>query len=417
MTATTLRIGFIPLLDCAVLVAAREKGFAARHGLELELVREAAWAAIRDKVAYGVLDAAQMLAGIPIAASLGIGRMDTPMIAPMALGLGGNAITVTTELYTAMCAADPEAMAGPRGHSAQALARVLAAERERGAPRRRLATVFPVSSHAYEIRFWLAAAGIDPDRDIAIEVVPPPRMAEAIRAGHIDGYCVGEPWSAVASAAGLGAIVATKADIWPLAPEKVLGMRTEWAERHPEVVTALVRALAEAAAWADDEANRPELAARLAAPAYVGVAEPLLRQALCGGLALRPGQPPLPLPHRPIFFRSAATFPWRSQALWLLTQMLRWGQIPEDCDLDAITARVYRPDLYRAALAGTRLPVPARDSKVEGAHDATYTVPTMDGAAIAMLPDRLLDGRPFDPSDPHGYVSGFDIRTVASQRA
>lgn len=409
MSAETLRIGFIPLLDCAIPVVAQEKGFAARHGLHLDLVRETSWAAIRDKVAFGLLDAAHMLAGIPIAATLGIGLPKTPMVAAMALGLGGNAMTVSIDLYRRMLQADPEAMAGPRRHAGRALAAVIAQDQAEGRGRRTFASVFPVSSHAYELRYWLASAGIDPDRDVRLTVIPPPRMVDSLRAGRIDGCCVGEPWNLVAGAEGLGAIAATKSDIWPMAPEKVLGLRADWAEDNGARLAALIRAFVEAAQWADAPENRPELARMLADPRYVNVPETLLRTALCGQARLRPDSAPEPLPHRPTYFAQAATFPWHSHALWLLTQMKRWGQIPGDLDFAGTAHRVYRPDIYRAALAGTGFAVPAADSKVEGGHADPYAVPAAEGPGITMPPDAFLDERVFDPADPEGYINGFEI--------
>lgn len=398
MTVDPLRIGFVPLLDCAILAVAREKGFAARHGLALELVREASWAAIRDKVAYGQLDGAHMLAGLPIAATLGIGPPEVGMIAPMALGQGGNAVTVSRALYTRLCAADPEAMAGPRLGTVRALAAVIAADRAAGRPPPAFASVFPFSSHNYELRYWLAAGGIDPDRDVNLGVVAPPRMVDALASGHIDGYCVGEPWNMIARNRDLGAVVVTKADIWPAAPEKVLGLRADWADRHPERLGALIRALVDAARWADVPENRVELAALLSQPMYVGAAPALLRAALCGEAALRPDTPAAPLPHRPVFYAGAATFPWVSQAMWLITQMQRWGQLPASVPVAQAAARVYRPDLYRTALAGTDIPVPAADLKVEGAAYTAYEVATTTGGTLAMPADRIMDGAVFDPA-------------------
>ncbi|SMF36366.1 NitT/TauT family transport system ATP-binding protein/nitrate/nitrite transport system substrate-binding protein [Tistlia consotensis] len=411
MAKTTLRIGYVPLLDCAIPLVAEAEGFAARHGLALELLPEISWAAIRDKVAFGALEGAHMLAGIPLAVSLGVGLPAIPMVAPMALGLGGNAITVGLGLFRAMRAADPAAMAGPRRDSARALAAVIAREQAEGAPKRRFASVFPVSSHAYELRYWLASAGLDPDGDVELTVLPPSRMAESLGTSQIDGYCVGEPWSLVTLSAGIGAVVATKADIWPLAPEKVLGLRTDWADRNPEVLAALLRAFAEAAVWADAPENRPALA-RLLAP-RLGVDLRLLETALCGSVALAPGRPAEPLPHRPVFHAAAATFPWRSQALWLLTQMARWGQIPRESDFAGVAAAVYRPDLYRAALSGGGLSVPVADLKPEGAHDAPYEVAAVERPAIILPPDRFIDGRTFDPSEPTAYLAGFGRGEVA----
>lgn len=370
-----VRVGFIPLVDCAVPVVAAERGFAAAEGLDLHLSREASWAAVRDKVAFGGLDCAHMLAGMPIAATLGIGQVTVPMVAPLALGLGGNAITVSADLHEAMRRADPEAMAGPPGHAARALKAVIAARRARGLDPLVFAMVFPVSSHNYELRCWMAAAGIDPDADVQLVVVPPPRMVEALEAGRIAGFCVGEPWNQVAVDMGLGRIVATKADIWPASPEKVLGLRADWAAANPGTVAALVRACVRAAVWADRPENRAELAELLAEDRFVGAPARLIAAAVADS-------------H--VFHRSAATFPWVSQADWVIAQMRRWGQLSPGMPSDSCAARVFRPDLYRAALAGTGLPVPRHDRKEEGAHAHGYTVEGTGGEAIPMAADRWL---------------------------
>ncbi|HSK38218.1 MAG TPA: CmpA/NrtA family ABC transporter substrate-binding protein, partial [Arenibaculum sp.] len=362
---TPVRLGFVPLVDCAIPVVALELGFARGEGLDLKLEREASWAAMRDKLAYGVLDAAHMLAGLPLAATLGIGGAPpVPMWAPMALGLGGNAITVSTALYQRMVEADPEAMRGPRSGSARALARVVRDHLAAGRPPLSFASVFPVSSHNYELRYWLASAGIDPDRDVNLGVVAPSRMVENLGMGWIDGYCVGEPWNLRAVQTGKGVVVATKADIWPNSPEKVLGLRASWAGDNAGTVAALVRALVRAAQWADDPGNRAELATMLAAGRYVGVPTGILRMALEGRPVLRPGAAPEHLPDLHVFYRWQATFPWTSHAVWLLTQMVRWGQLTPDVDFAAAAARVYRPDIYRAAVAPLGIDVPAEDTRV-----------------------------------------------------
>lgn len=386
-----VRIGFIPLIDCALLAVAAEKGFAEAAGLRLILSREPSWAAIRDKVAFGLLDAAHMLAGMPLALTLGIGELKIPTIAAMSLGQGGNAITVSRDLHAQMLAADPQAMAGPRAFSARALAKVVEQRRDMGQDPVKLASVFPVSSHNYELRYWLAAAGLDPDHDVSLAVIPPPRMVENLVSGHIDGFCVGEPWNQLAVAEGLGRIVATKHDIWPASPEKVLGLREDWAEANRDTVFALIRALVAAACWADRPENRPELAEILARPEYLDLPAALLLPPLQGRPLAGPGAP-LDLPRYHVFHDGAATFPWVSQGEWLIGQMIRWGQIaPENCDRGAAARRVFRADLYRAALAGSPDPIPAEDTKLEGAHSSDYALPAYPGGRITMRADALFD--------------------------
>lgn len=397
MSLDSVTLGFVPLVDSAILVAAREKGFAEAEGLRLELRREVSWAAIRDKVGVGLLDGAHMLAGIPLAARLGFAGGARTMIAPMALGLGGNAVVVSNALYERMVKADPAAMGGPPAFSARALKAVLDADHGAGRVPPSFATVFPFSSHNYELRYWMAAAGIDPDLDVNLGIVAPPRMVESLRSGWIDGYCVGEPWCQQAVKEGSGRVVVSKADIWPYSPEKVLGLNAAWAGARPEVTARLIRALVAAAAWADEAANRAELADLLALPDYVGASPTLLREVLTG-------QGGAGLPDRHVFFRYGATYPWHAQALWLLTQMKRWGQVQGPLDMAGTAEAVYRPDLYREALADSNVPVPLETARLLGLHDAPYEAATLDGGTLTLAADRFLDGRHFDPSDPDSFI-------------
>lgn len=375
-------LGFVPLADCAPLVMGVEKGFFAGQGLEVTLSREASWANIRDKVAVGLLDGAQMLAGIPLAATAGVGRVDVPMLTGVSLGLNGNAITVSNGLHRLMVEADLAVMT-VRPVTAHALKPVIAERRAAGQPPLTFGVVLAVSSHAYQLRMWLSSAGIDPDHDVRLVVVPPPHMVASLTAGEIDGYCVGEPWNAQAVHAGVGRIVITGYELWNNAPEKVLGVTAAWAATNPGTHGALIRGLIETARWLDAPENRDETARMLAADRYVGVSEAVLRPSL-STIA---------------FHRHAATFPWRSHALWFLAQMVRWGQLPAGTDLPGVAASVYRADLYRAAAAALGEPVPLTDSKREGLHEAPWVLDDAT-APITMGPDRFLGRGGFDPSDP-----------------
>jgi nitrate/nitrite transport system substrate-binding protein len=392
-----IRIGVVPLSDCAVLAVAREKGFFARHGVDATLSREVSWANVRDKVAAGALHGAQMLAGMPIAATVGIDPVARPQVTALSLDLNGNAITVSAELWSRMRAADPEAMA-TRPITARALARVIAEDRRRGGPMVRFGMVYPFATHHYELRYWLAAAGIDPDVDVRLLVVPPPRMVESLERGAIDGFCVGEPWSSLAVARGLGRIVVTKYEIWNNSPEKVFAVDCSFAERHPEIHRATLRALIEAAIWADAAENRAEVARILADPRYVGVPERVLAAALSGILVCAPEMAPVHQPDFHVFARYAASFPWVSHASWLLVQMLRWGQVAEPIDVLATARSVYRPDLYREAARELGVGAPAIDLKSEGVHGEPWALPAEGGEWIQMGPDLFLDGRSFDPT-------------------
>ncbi|MGH8200992.1 MAG: CmpA/NrtA family ABC transporter substrate-binding protein [Steroidobacteraceae bacterium] len=361
---TKLIIGFIPLLDCASLVAASECGFAAEEGLDLTLVRETSWANIRDRLIVGHFDAAHMLGPMTVASSLGIGHIKVPLIAPCALGLGGNAITVSLPLWDRMVREGGAVRGHPRLQG-MVLRRVLHARAREELQPLTFGMVYPFSCHNYELRHWLAASGIDPDRDVRLVVIPPPFLVDAMRAGQIDGFCVGEPWSSVAVDAGVGAIVACTGAIWPFSPEKVLGCRSEWAERHRAELSGLIRALYWAARWCEQPENHAELARRLAEPRYVGVAAELLHRGLTGRLVLTPESLPTELPGFYLPASHSATFPWVSHALWFYTQMVRWRQIEPALEHPSQAAGTYRPDLYRAALSPLGVESPREDTKLE----------------------------------------------------
>jgi len=363
-------LGFMPLLDCASLVVAAERGFAAEEDLELALVRETSWANIRDRVVIGHFDAAHMLGPMTVASTLGIGHVRVPVIAPFALGLGGNAITVSLRLWEQMTQEGATVGATPGVH-ATALERVVL---RRSEPLT-FAMVYPFSCHNYELRYWLAAGRIDPDKDVRLVVIPPPFLVDALRAGQIDGFCVGEPWNSVAVQAGVGTIVVPTTAIWPSSPEKVLGCRLEWAQRHPKQLAALMRALYRASRWCDQPENHAELAKLLAQPRYVGAPADLLQHALGSRLTLTTNTPAVQLEDFFTPSRHNATFPWVSHALWFYEQMLRWKQIELAPNQVAAVRATYRPDLYRAALASINEDIPADDTKIE----------------------RFFDGGAFDP--------------------
>ena len=409
-TGRPIRIGFIPLVDCAVLVAAAEKGFARAAGLDLILQREVSWANIRDKVNVGMLDCAHMLAGMPIASSLGIGHVRVPMLAPMALGLGGNAIAVSSALWRAMAdaGADPAARPADMG---RALRQVVEDRARAGEEPLTFAMVFPFSSHNYELRYWLASAGIHPDRDVRLVVIPPPLMVESLRAGQIQGFCAGSPWPGLAAEAGLGCIVASKAEIWQRSPEKVLGVPETWAADNEVTLLSLIRVLNRAAAWADDPANRAELAALLSRPEYVGVDAALILRALSGRLRSGHGEAVRAVEDFFVFHRDSANFPWRSHALWFYSQMVRWGQITPSPEAEAVAKDVYRPDLYRRALAADGVAMPAADAKLEGGLERSTPVSSPTGR-LFLGPDRFFDGRTFDPDDIAGYLADFEIAST-----
>lgn len=321
---TALTLGFIPLTDCAPLLVARELGYFAAEGLSVTLSREASWATVRDKVAFGALDGAHMLGPIAIAATLAADRPSVAMIAPMALNRNGAGISVSGVLAAAM--------------RSTPLSRIVASRRANGQTPLTFAVVFPWSIHNYALRGWLVAAGVDPDRDVTIVVVPPPRMVEQLASGRIDGFCVGAPWNAVAVAAGAGETLATTSTLLPGAPDKVLGMSRTWVSKDPAPLIALLRALSRAGVWADDPGNRDDLAMLLARPDAVGAPAAAIARALDGEI---------------VFHAGGASTPSQADALWILSQMQRWGQLGPEADLPAIAARVHRPDLLEQALVTT----------------------------------------------------------------
>lgn len=404
---TQLRLGFIALNDCAPLVIAREKGFFEAQGLSVDLSREASWANIRDKVAMGALDGAHMLGPMPLAVRLGVCGEPAPMIAPMSLNLNGSAVTVSTALGDAMRAADPEGMVS-RPRTARPLAKVIAARKAAGGPLLTFAVVFPFSVHNYELRYWLAEAGIDPDRDLRIVVTPPARMTARLATGDIDGFCVGAPWNAQAVADGRGEIMVYAAELWRVGPDKVFGLTEAFAEHNPNTVGATLRALISAAAWADDPGNRAELAAILAHSRYVDAPEEVVARSLTGAQPYARGEAGPDDQDYIIYHRYAASFPWRSHAIWFLTQMLRWGQIPPTTDIAATAEAVYRPDLFRAAAADLGAAAPLVDEKVEGLHASPWTLDEAT-APIPMAPDMFFDGGRFDAAQPQRYAASFPI--------
>lgn len=402
-----LRLGFIALNDCAPLVVAKEKGFFENEGLNVDLSREASWANVRDKVSMGALDGAHMLGPMPLAVSLGVCGECTPMVTPLSLNLNGSAITVSNALARAMRELDPEGMA-ERPRSAGPLKALIEARRKAGAPLLTFAVVFPFSVHNYELRYWVAEAGIDPDRDLRIVVTPPPRMAARLASGEIDGFCVSAPWNALSVAQGHGEIMIYASEVWRGGPDKVFGVTEAWARRRPQTLNAMLRALLKAGAWADEPGNRGELAGLLSSPSYVDAPYDVVASSLVGSPSYAPSEPGPDSLDYIIYHRYAASFPWRSHAVWFLTQMLRWGQIDPSIDIAAAAEAVYRPDLYRAAAAELGAPAPLVDEKVEGLHVAPWVLDEAT-APIAMASDLFFDGRSFDAAQPGRYAAGFEI--------
>ncbi|GGA35067.1 CmpA/NrtA family ABC transporter substrate-binding protein [Pelagibacterium lentulum] len=378
MTATHLTAGFMPLLDAVLLVVAHEKGFAHNEGLALHLVKENSWANIRDRAALGHFDVAQMLAPMPIAASLGLTPLSVPMIAPFVLGLGNNGITVSADLWRQMRDQGAPDTIDPASHG-EAFRKVVEAS-----PRKlRFGVVHQTSSHNYELRYWMAASGVRPDRDVEIVVLPPQYLPGALGAGGVDGYCVGEPWNSVGVAGKSGRLLTVKDKIWSMSPDKVVGMRADWAEENPDTVSALIRALYRAGLWASEQAHFDEMAAIMAQPHYLNAPREIVIRALTGRFVLGHGAEAEIDSH---FVPSAhnANFPWKSQALWYYSQMVRWGEAPQSPTNADIAAACFRADLYRAALTSLGVNLPEADYKSD---------------------DGFFDDVPFDPQKLEAYIS------------
>ena len=365
-------LGFIPLTDCAPLVIAQERGLFAECGLEVTLSKETSWAN------------------------------------------NGNAVTISEPLYRRMVEADPEAMAGGEGEpplTARALKAVIDDDCAKGRAPLTFATVYPFSTHNYLLRYWMAAAGIDPDRDVRLTVVPPPQMVGKLSEGAIDGYCVGEPWNQAAVQSGLGRVVVTSYEIWNNHPEKVLGVTEEWAEQNPSTHRALIMALLEAARWMDRAENRLEVVEKISGPRYVNAPEHVVRMSMAGVFQYAQREMPRALRDFNVFHRYAANVPGRSHGLWMLTQMVRWGQVAAPSDARAVCEAVYRPGIYREAAQALGLPAPTVDYKGEGTHGGAWSI---DG--ISLDADRFLDGRRFDPNSLNDYLTSFEVTRSSKEQ-
>jgi nitrate/nitrite transport system substrate-binding protein len=419
-----LKLGFIKLTDMAPLAIAWEQGFFMDEGLFVELEAQANWKVLLDRVITGELDGAHMLAGQPLGASIGYGtRAD--IITAFSMDLNGNGITVSNDVWDTMSQHIPDNTDGKPEHpiSASALLPVVEAARDRG-ERFRMGMVFPVSTHNYELRYWLAAGGLNPgyyapqrgdtsgtlEADVHLSVTPPPQMPATMEAGTIQGYCVGEPWNQQAVFMGIGVPVITDYEIWPNNPEKVFGVTRQWAEDYPNTHLRLLRAMIRAAHWLDENnnANRDEAVKILARPSYVGADEAVIANSMTGTFEYEKGDV-REVPDFNVFFRYHATYPYPSDAIWYLTQMRRWGQIPEARPDDwymETAARVYRADIYEQA---------ARSLIADGTLTAS-DFPDFD-AENFQRPQQgeLIDGIAFTPRTPNAYIDSFDIGLKGTQ--
>ncbi|ERS13309.1 nitrate ABC transporter substrate-binding protein [Alcanivorax sp. PN-3] len=412
-----LKFGFIKLTDMAPLAVAYEKGYFEEEGLFVTLEAQANWKVLLDRVIDGQLDGAHMLAGQPLGATIGYGTQ-AHIITAFSMDLNGNGITVSNEVWEAMKTSIPEQDGKPlHPIKADALKSVVEAYRKDGKTFR-MGMVFPVSTHNYELRYWLAAGGLNPgfyaphkgdtsgqlQADVLLSVTPPPQMPATLEAGTIHGYCVGEPWNQQAVFKGIGVPVITDYEIWKNNPEKVFGVSKTWADKYPNTHIRVVKALIRAAKWLDenDNANRAEAVKILARPNYVGADEEVIANSMTGTFEYEKGDI-RPVPDFNVFFRHNATYPYYSDAIWYLTQMRRWGQISEskpDSWYLQTAKEVYRPDVYAAAAKAL----------IDEGKMSTSDFPDFDSEDGFKPPQsEFIDGITYDGRYPNAYLKQFPI--------
>jgi nitrate/nitrite transport system substrate-binding protein len=372
-----LTFGILPLVDSAPLVVAHERGLFKKHGIESSIAKFASWTANRDALVEGRAHASQMLFGMPIAAAVGkLGTEQKPLVVPWILNRNGQAITLSAK-HTGKIGANPKDL------------RPLAQEcRDKGRPLVFGITLAP-GTHAMWLRYWLAAGGINPDKDVALITIPPPQMVANMRAERMDGFCVGEPWNARAVADDLGYTAILSETIWPDHPEKVVAFTEEFAEANPNTVKATLKAIHEASVWCDEPANHAELAALLADPSYLNCPAEIIGARLDGSVDYGDGRLAAGL-HGVTFHARNANYPQAKYAVWWLSQFRRWSMLPLAPDYLGVAARVLRPDFYEAAMKELGV--------------------THGGADLA--PEMLFDGQTFDPSEPEEYAASFPVTSL-----
>ena len=405
-----LTFGFIKLTDMAPLAIAKELGYFEDEGLFVTIEAQSNWKNVLDRVIDGQLDGSHMLAGQPIAAGAGFGRQ-AELVTPFSMDLNGNGITVSNEVWSKMKPNVPVKDGKPvHPIKADALAPVIKEYKTAGKPFK-MGMVFPVSTHNYEIRYWLAAAGISPgfytadniqgqvNADVLLSVTPPPQMPATLEAGTIYGYCVGEPWNQQAVFKGIGVPVTTNYDIWKNNPEKVFVMTKKFVDTYPNTALAVTKALIRAAKWLDTPGNRPQAVGILSMPEYVGADSVVIANSMTGTFEFEKGDK-REMPDFNVFFRYHATYPYYSDGVWFLTQMRRWGQIPESKPADwyhQTIKEIYRPDIWKKAA----------DMLVAEGHITSSDIPKTDG--YKEVTSDFIDGKTYDGKDPIGYINSFSI--------
>lgn len=391
MSRTTIRCGFIPLVDCAPLVVAREMGFAAEEDLNLTLTRHPSWSALRDALVLGQTDCAHMLSPLPIAMSLGLGGLPSRVDALMVLSVNGNVIGVSPDIADRMRDggwtggfSDP---VGTGQHLIRATDRKL-----------RVGVPFPFSMHAELLYHWLGALGVSTPGELDVKTVPPPLMPAAMTAGEIDAFCVGEPWGSSVVEDGVGELILPGAAIWAFAPEKVLAARHSWVEENPETVRRLMRAVARAARWLSDADNRTVAGELLSRKQYLDLPSMIIDRALLGQIVTSRRGLQAEAPHFLHFHAKAANFPWRSQAAWIAVNIAQRLGLDRTLAMD-VGKTCFRSDLYRRNLAPIGIDMPGASEKLEGSLAHSEAVASTKGHMM-LGPDRFFDGEIFDPRAP-----------------
>lgn len=411
-----LKFGFIKLTDMAPLAIAYENGYFEDEGLFVTLEAQANWKVLLDRVIDGQLDGAHMLAGQPLGATIGFGTQ-AHVVTAFSMDLNGNGITVSNDIWEQMKPNIPHDKDGKPVHPIKAdyLKPVVDKFKAEGKPFK-MGMVFPVSTHNYELRYWLAAGGIHPgyyaphkddtsgtlQADALLSVTPPPQMPATLEAGTIYGYCVGEPWNQQAVFKGIGVPIITDHEIWKDNPEKVFGVSSTWAEENPNTHLAVVKAMIRAAQWLDENnnANRPAAVKILSQPNYVGADYDVIANSMTGTFEYEKGDK-RDVPDFNVFFRYYATYPYYSDAIWYLTQMRRWGQIAEpkpDSWYMEIAKKVYKPEIYMKA---------AQMLIDEGKMDKKDFPFGSDGFRAPQT--HFIDNITYDGRKPNEYLKKFEI--------
>ncbi|KGM86456.1 ABC-type nitrate/sulfonate/bicarbonate transport system, periplasmic component [Roseovarius mucosus DSM 17069] len=386
MTRVTVPVAYMPLVDAAPLIVAQEMGFAHAEGIALDLIAAPSWSSVRDMLAFGRVDAAHMLSPVPVAMAMGLGGVATAMSALSVLSVNGNVIGVGKPLEDRLRSIGFEFDFADPAKAARALAEVRQGPITFGVP-------FPFSMHVELLRYWSAATDLGAD-GIVIRTVPPPLMANALAAGDIDAFCVGEPWGSVAVEQGAGALLLPGVAIWSFAPEKVLAVRTEWAETEPDLTGRLMRAVWRAGRWLADPDARLTAATLLSRKSYLDLSPELIDRALSGHLVVSDRGEQRRVDGFLMFHHGAANFPWRSQAKWIGQHLAQYHGTRTKADIDVI-AKVYRADLYRMHMGMTGSDMPGASEKVEGA--ILHATPVASaGGTLTLLPNRFFDAQVFD---------------------